>query len=124
MAPPFWEYLAGNAGNPGMAGYWHQSVFWSDLGPEVGYEGIGIVDSSLPAVGVLAKAATKDTPRLWRGLEIDVVCLREQWFACFFFPLTANTSSLDYGKGTIFYLRDNIVLGIILWKYLIEIMHF
>lgn len=35
----------------------HQSMFWSDLGPDVGYEAIGIVDSSLPTVGVFAKAA-------------------------------------------------------------------
>lgn len=36
--------------------YLHQSMFWSDLGPDVGYEAIGIVDSSLPTVGVFAKA--------------------------------------------------------------------
>ena len=35
----------------------------SDLGPEVGYEAIGIVDSSLPTVGVFAKATAKDTPK-------------------------------------------------------------
>jgi len=32
-------------------------MFWSDLGPDVGYEAIGIVDSSLPTVGVFAKSA-------------------------------------------------------------------
>lgn len=37
--------------------YVHQSMFWSDLGPDVGYEAIGIIDSSLPTVGVFAKAA-------------------------------------------------------------------
>ena len=47
------------AGKP----YWHQSMFWSDLGPEVGYEAIGIVDSSLPTVGVFAKATAQDTPQ-------------------------------------------------------------
>lgn len=31
-------------------------MFWSDLGPDVGYEAIGIVDSSLPTVGVFVKA--------------------------------------------------------------------
>lgn len=36
--------------------YLHQSMFWSDLGPDVGYEAIGIVDSSLPTVAVFAKA--------------------------------------------------------------------
>lgn len=35
----------------------------SDLGPDVGYEAIGIVDSSLPTVGVFAKATPKDTPK-------------------------------------------------------------
>ena len=44
--------------------YWHQSMFWSDLGPDVGYEAIGIVDSSLPTVGVFAKATEKDTPKV------------------------------------------------------------
>jgi hypothetical protein len=38
-------------------------MFWSDLGPDVGYEAIGIVDSSLPTVGVFAKATDKDTPK-------------------------------------------------------------
>lgn len=42
-------------------------LFWlvlrSDLGPEVGYEAIGLVDSSLPTVGVFAKATAKDTPK-------------------------------------------------------------
>lgn len=51
------ENMAG-AGKP----YWHQSMFWSDLGPEVGYEAIGIIDSSLPTVGVFAKKTEKDTP--------------------------------------------------------------
>lgn len=35
----------------------------SDLGPNIGYEAIGIVDSSLPTVGVFAKATSKDTPK-------------------------------------------------------------
>lgn len=35
----------------------------SDLGPDVGYEAIGLVDSTLPTVGVFAKATAKDTPK-------------------------------------------------------------
>ena len=38
-------------------------MFWSDLGPEVGYEAIGVVDSKLPTVGVFAKATPQDTPK-------------------------------------------------------------
>lgn len=41
--------------------YLHQSMFWSDLGPEVGYEAIGIVDSSLPTVGVFVKTDSDTT---------------------------------------------------------------
>jgi len=47
------------AGRP----YWHQSMFWSDLGPDIGYEAIGLVDSSLPTVSVFAQATDQDTPR-------------------------------------------------------------
>ena len=39
------------------------SFLRSDLGPEVGYEAIGLVDSSLPTVGVFAKASAQDNPR-------------------------------------------------------------
>ena len=35
----------------------------SDLGPDVGYEAIGLVDSSLPTMAVFAKASAKDTPK-------------------------------------------------------------
>ena len=34
-------------------------MFWSDLGPDVGYEAIGVVDASLPTVGVFAKATAQ-----------------------------------------------------------------
>lgn len=36
--------------------YLHQSMFWSDLGPEIGYEAVGITDSSLTTVGVFAQS--------------------------------------------------------------------
>mgnify|MGYP001795629792 CR=1 FL=1 len=39
------------------------STHRSDLGPDVGYEAIGLVDSSLPTVGVWAKASKSDTPK-------------------------------------------------------------
>ena len=56
-------YLAGEnmtgAGKP----YWHQPMFWSDLGPNVGYEAIGIVDSSLETMAFFAKSTATDTPK-------------------------------------------------------------
>ncbi len=47
------------AGRP----YTHQSMFWSDLGPKIGYEAIGLVDSTLNTVGVFAKATKRDSPK-------------------------------------------------------------
>lgn len=47
------------AGKP----YFHQSMFWSDLGPNIGFEAIGLVDSSLQTVGLFAKADESDTPQ-------------------------------------------------------------
>ena len=137
--------------------YLHQSMFWSDLGPEVGYEAIGIVDSSLPTVGVFVKTTNSDTsitsvnssnestqPSNKEVINIKIVIL---WFIyfIFYFKQKLNTqiqSSLqlnlkkknsecsdnskvlleepekydDFGKGVVFYLRDDIVVGIVLWN--------
>ena len=38
-------------------------MFWSDLGPKIGFEAIGLVDSSLQTVGLFAKADENDTPQ-------------------------------------------------------------
>merc|ERR1711915_694100 len=55
--------LAGQNMTGSKTPYTHQSMFWSDLGPDVGYEAIGVVDSKLPTVGVFAKATPQDTPK-------------------------------------------------------------
>lgn len=55
--------LAGENMTGAAKPYLHQSMFWSDLGPDVGYEAIGIIDPSLPTVGVFAKASEKDSPK-------------------------------------------------------------
>lgn len=55
--------LAGENMSGKVKPYWHQSMFWSDLGPEVGYEAIGLVDSSLPTTAVFAKACKSDSPK-------------------------------------------------------------
>lgn len=46
--------LAGENMAGGVRPYAHQSMFWSDLGPKVGFEAVGLVDSSLETVGVWA----------------------------------------------------------------------
>lgn len=104
--------------------YWHQSMFWSDLGPQVGYEAIGIVDSSLPTVGVFAKATEKDTPKAAveqtnEGIRSELEPISDSLAV----SESSNSSvprppkpSDDFGKGIVFYLRNNIVVGIVLWN--------
>jgi programmed cell death 8 (apoptosis-inducing factor) len=47
--------LAGENMAGAMKQYKHQSMIWSDLGPEIGFEAVGLVDSRLPTVGIFAK---------------------------------------------------------------------
>ncbi|XP_064608308.1 apoptosis-inducing factor 1, mitochondrial-like [Liolophura sinensis] len=106
------------AGKP----YWHQSMFWSDLGPDVGYEAIGIVDSSLPTVGVFAKATEKDTPKAvveetGEGIRSET----EQAASPSMKPGKVGIPHVpsgtdEFGKGVVFYLRDKVIVGILLWN--------
>lgn len=103
------------AGKP----YHHQSMFWSDLGPDVGYEAIGIVDASLPTVGVFAKATAQETPKATagEGLRSDTEAAAKPQ------PTSSKPGSLeepkagdDYGKGVVFYLKGKQIVGIVLWN--------
>lgn len=127
----------------------------SDLGPDVGYEAIGIVDSSLPTVGVFAKATAKDTPKAateesgrssqpfpsskerkkkrFLRTKGQTVCVLKSAAGtgirsesetedtatsavASVTPAPVVENKDDYGKGVIFYLRDKVVVGIILWN--------
>ncbi|XP_063236557.1 apoptosis-inducing factor 1, mitochondrial isoform X2 [Bacillus rossius redtenbacheri] len=101
------------AGKP----YWHQSMFWSDLGPDVGYEAIGLVDSSLPTVGVFAAATAEDSPRAVVTASDDGIrsATEAVQAAAPTTPPAAPTTE-EYGKGVVFYLRDSAVVGILLWN--------
>lgn len=115
--------LAGENMTGASKPYWHQSMFWSDLGPDVGYEAIGIVDSSLPTMGVFAKATAKDTPKAateQSGTGIRSESETEAVAGALKAETTATPPPIqqkeDYGKGVIFYLRDQVVVGIVLWN--------
>lgn len=115
--------LAGENMSGASKPYWHQSMFWSDLGPDVGYEAIGIVDSSLPTVGVFAKATAKDTPKAATEQSGTGIRSESETEDVASSPVASSTPALppvqhrdDYGKGVIFYLRDKVVVGIILWN--------
>lgn len=117
--------VSGRLAGENMAGakkhYWHQSMFWSDLGPDIGFEAIGIIDSSLPTVGVFAKASANDTP------QASAVASEDGSRANTSNESSAQTdkettlprapeSGDDFGKGVVFYLRDNVIVGIVLWN--------
>lgn len=58
--------VSGRLAGENMAGarkpYYHQSMFWSDLGPSIGFEAIGVIDAKLETVGIWAKATPQDNP--------------------------------------------------------------
>jgi len=102
--------------------YTHQSMFWSDLGPKVGYEAIGLVDASLPTTGVFAKGSENDSPAAANMDEKLQVKLDSNETKSEHKPeplkaVKKTDNSDDYGRGVVFYLNDkNRVVGILLWN--------
>lgn len=97
--------------------YNHQSMFWSDLGPEIGYEGIGLVDSSLTTVAVFAlptKADRKtDNLNESQNIETEENSLAKNSDKS---DDTGSDHSDNYGRGVVFYLKDEKIVGILLWN--------
>ncbi|KYQ60141.1 Apoptosis-inducing factor 1, mitochondrial [Trachymyrmex zeteki] len=124
------------AGKP----YLHQSMFWSDLGPDVGYEAIGIVDSSLPTVGVFAKTTganaipvnnpsdeqktnsvvsqsnEKSESQIVKNNTEDNAEEEKKEVHGDKVKPEQSTKYKDFEKGVVFYLRDDVVVGIVLWN--------
>ncbi|KAH9631940.1 hypothetical protein HF086_000277 [Spodoptera exigua] len=111
--------------------YTHQSMFWSDLGPQLGYEAIGIIDSRLPTVGVFsADAVTEETGSAQlaaaAGAAATVVALppTEAGPEPDLGPSSGPSSeavqspaeSRRYERGVVFYLRERRVVGVLLWN--------
>ncbi|KAL9707823.1 hypothetical protein quinque_011341 [Culex quinquefasciatus] len=114
-----------------------RSMFWSDLGPKIGYEAIGIIDSALPTVAVFAKASPAqiipDTSEKLQAANATIIPASAT-------QTPSNSSVLnhtsvvkaeamppkpaeparedadDFNKGVIFYLRDEKVVGVLLWN--------
>lgn len=61
--------------------YTHQPMFWSDIGQDVSFEAVGLIDSNIETVSVFSEE---------------------------------NNGDLD--KGVIFYIKDEIIVGILLWN--------
>lgn len=86
--------------------YKHQSMFWSDLGSKIGYEALGIVDSTLPTVSVFAKKSPESSSPSKTGSEATKSTKQPE----------TNNGSDDFSKGVVFYLRDKKIVGIVLWN--------
>ncbi|CAO1410786.1 unnamed protein product [Diamesa tonsa] len=96
--------------------YKHQSMFWSDLGPTVGYEAIGLVDSSLRTVAVFAKGDLTNERK-----ELNSESDSDKKEDAVVKPVTPVSSALDptadnYGKGVVFYMQKDKIVGILLWN--------
>lgn len=107
--------------------YKHQSMFWSDLGTAVGFEAIGLVDSSLPTVAVFAKQTPTDKETKHLALDESESTSEEKSQENK--EKSPQVTSIDttkekecepipetYDKGVIFYMRDNRIVGILLWN--------
>lgn len=96
-------------------------MFWSDLGPEIGYEGIGLVDSSLPTVGVFAipsdseKRAENHSAEALSAESNKTDVVKEIGSDSSDVACDANEEA-NYGKGVIFYLKNDKIVGILLWN--------
>ncbi|KAL1124664.1 hypothetical protein AAG570_001288 [Ranatra chinensis] len=90
------ENMVKEVGNP----YKEQAIFWSDLGPNISFEAIGLVDPSLPTVGIYAKTEEEDVEEVMGDDE------------------EKDDPNEKYTKGVVFYLKDDIVVGIVLWNVL------
>ncbi len=86
--------LAGENMTGAGKSYWHQSMFWSDIGPNIGFEAIGLVDSSLQTVGLFAKADESD--------KSLVQC--------------ETPDGEEFGKGVVLYLKNDVVVGCLMWN--------
>ncbi|XP_053662500.1 apoptosis-inducing factor 1, mitochondrial [Anopheles marshallii] len=119
--------------------YTHQSMFWSDLGPRISYEAIGLIDSALPTVAVFAKRTAEEMSRAVAAVtgggndseklqaananvSVDVkavsVAGAEQRQVE---PAKEQSKGQQepedsFDKGVIFYLREKKVVGLVLWN--------
>lgn len=61
-------------------------MFWSDLGPDIGFEAVGVVDSSLPTVAIYAKPPENSTDEKSESTDDKVIIIHfdafVSWHIC------------------------------------------
>ncbi|KAF9969949.1 Apoptosis-inducing factor 1, mitochondrial [Actinomortierella ambigua] len=111
--------------------YKHQSMFWSDLGPHIGYEAVGILDSKLSTVSIWTKKPTAAAAAASTEAAAAVAAAaapvaeekpkaeaeRERATAT---PLPAEAVKVEdkekYSKGLVLYLKDKKIVGLLMWN--------
>ncbi|KAF7732580.1 Apoptosis-inducing factor 1, mitochondrial [Apophysomyces ossiformis] len=117
--------LSGRHAGENMVGgakpYTHQSMFWSDLGPEIGYEAVGLVDSQLSTVSVWAKATAKDTPAVGAASEAESPrgapgAVQPEAVEQAIQKKENPFEGEKFGKGIVFYVREKKIVGLLLFN--------
>lgn len=83
-------------------------MFWSDLGPKIGYEALGIIDSTLPTVSVFVKKPSDKFKTNSDSTKAGVTPTVQ--------AADANDEENDFSKGVVFYLKEEKIVGIVLWN--------
>lgn len=110
---------SGKLAGSNMAGnskpYTHQSMFWSDLGTDISFEAVGIIDSSLPTVSIFADPKDLTTSSNDQG-ESDGKQDEVKSNKTTTTTADNNEEEDKYQKGVVFYLKDNVIVGILMWN--------
>lgn len=102
--------------------YTHQPMFWSDLGPDLSFEAVGLIDSNLPTVAVFTEEPLPvlDEPQGKNQSEPEAENDKAENTPTKIVENPRNltdTNELDkYPRGIVFYLKDGVVVGILLWN--------
>lgn len=95
-------------------------MFWSDLGSAIGYEAIGLVDSSLETVAIFAHQNTEinDNPNENTNEKKEEETERTEQEKTNENEIQTNSPSKpdNYNKGIIFYMKKDRIVGILLWN--------
>ena len=139
--------VSGRLAGANMAGarkhYRHQSKFWSDIGPDIGFEAIGLVDSRLPTRAIFTdnSSAASDHSNggsdhsnggsdhsnggglsndadLSNDTSAESGVAQDLADAANLEPLAfgAPVPGTQYVRGVVFYMRDRSVVGVLLWN--------
>jgi programmed cell death 8 (apoptosis-inducing factor) len=97
-------------------------MFWSDLGSAIGFEAIGLIDSTLPTMSIFAKRKEFKDETVNSSTEASSEQEKTEG-KNEMAQADKNNSSLqkspnldNYEKGVIFYMQGKKIVGILLWN--------